>query len=71
LDLCECKFYESNFEISKNYTEELKSRKTHFRMVTKSRKTLFTTIITNEEINENAFSREVLDAVVKLSDLMS
>ena len=43
----------------------------HFRMVTKSRKTLFTTIITNEEINENAYSREVLDAVVKLSDLMS
>jgi hypothetical protein len=54
LDLCECKFYESNFEISKDYAAELKSRKMHFRMVTKSRKTLFTTIITNEEINENA-----------------
>jgi len=70
INLCECKFYESNFEISKDYAAELKSRKTHFRMVTKSRKTLFTTIITNEEINENAYSREVLDAVIKLSDLM-
>lgn len=48
------------FEVSKDNVAELKSRKT-----------LLTKIFTNEEINENVYSREVLDAVVKIRDLMS
>jgi hypothetical protein len=70
INLCECKFYESNFEITKAYADELKNRKIAFRTATKTKKMLLTTFITNESIKENAYSLETIDVVVELSDLM-
>lgn len=70
INLCECKFYESSFEITKEYAANLKRRKEAFRTETKTKKMLFNTLITNEELTQNAYSKEVVDAIVQLSDLM-
>jgi hypothetical protein len=60
----------SNFEITKAYANELKSRKIAFRTATKTKKMLLTTFITNEPIKENAYALETIDVVVELCDLM-
>ena len=70
INLCECKFYESNFEITKKYAEEIKMRKAAFREETQTKKMLFNTMITNENIIENEYSLEVIDYYVPLSELM-
>lgn len=70
INLCECKFYESNFEITKKYAQELKLRKVAFREETQTRKMLLITLITNEELLENQYSKEVIDRNVNLSELM-
>lgn len=70
INLCECKFYESSFQLTKEYADALKRRKAAFRAETKTKKIIFNTLITNEEIVSNAYSNETLDQIVQLSDLM-
>lgn len=70
INLCECKFYESNFEISKKYAQEIKQRKVAFQQETKTKKMLINTFISNEEIIENEHAHEVVDAFIHLSELM-
>ncbi|MCC6701611.1 MAG: AAA family ATPase [Fluviicola sp.] len=70
INLCECKFYESDFEISKKYAQEIKQRKVAFQQETKTKKMLINTFISNEEIIENEHAHEVVDAFIHLSELM-
>ena len=70
INLCECKFYESNFEITKKYAEELKLRKVSFREETHTQKMLLTTFVSNENLIENGYSLEVVDNFIHLSELM-
>jgi uncharacterized protein len=70
INLCECKFYESNFEITKKYSEELKLRKVAFREETQTKKMLLNTLIANENLIENEYSLELVDHFIHLSDLM-
>lgn len=70
INLCECKFYESNFEITKKYGTQLKIRKSLFRTATKTKKNIFTTLITNHPIKENEYSLESIDVRITVSDMM-
>lgn len=70
INLCECKFYESHFTISKKYAQEIKMRKSLFLAETKTKKMIANTFIANEDIIENEYSLEVVDAFVHVSDLM-
>jgi len=70
INLCECKFYESSFSVNKEYADELKLRKVTFQNETKTKKNLFTTLITNEPLRENAYSKEAIDVMVQLNELM-
>jgi len=47
INLCECKFYKSNFEIDKKYAEAVKTRKALFRKETNTKKMLLNTFIAN------------------------
>ena len=71
INLCECKFYESNFEIDKKYADELKVRKALFRSETKTKKMLLNTFIANENLIENQYSLEVVDQFIHISELMN
>jgi uncharacterized protein len=70
INLCECKFYESNFEITKKYAQEIKQRKTAFQEETKTKKMIINTFIANENIIENEHSLEVVDFFINASELM-
>jgi hypothetical protein len=70
INLCECKFYESSFEITKKYASELQLRKMAFRMGTNTKKTIFTTIISNHPIKDNEYSLEAVDVSINVSELM-
>ena len=70
INLCECKFYESNFEITKKYADEIKKRKTAFKEITGTKKMIINTFISNEDMIQNEHSLEVVDAFVKVAELM-
>ncbi len=70
INLCECKFYESNFEITKKYAEEIKMRKVAFAEETKTKKMLLNTFIANQNLIENEYAYEVVDNFINLSELM-
>ena len=70
INLCECKFYESNFMISKKYAQDIKMRKSLFLAEMNSKKMIVNTFIANEDIIENEHSLEVVDAFVHVGELM-
>lgn len=70
INLCECKFYEAPFEISKSYSSDLKTRKVLFREASKTKKSIFTTLIANQTLVTNQYSLDAVDVCISLSDLM-
>ncbi|MBK8281826.1 MAG: AAA family ATPase [Saprospiraceae bacterium] len=70
INLCECKFYEAPFEITKIYGGDLQKRKFIFREKTNTKKSVFTTLITNHPLKVNQYSLEVVDASIHVSELM-
>lgn len=60
INLCECKYYESNFAITKSYSETLRKRKALFIAATKTKKLVYNTMITNYPLQENMYSTEVV-----------
>lgn len=70
INLCECKFYESNFSITKKYAQEIKQRKTAFAEETTTKKMLVNTFIANEDLLENEHSLEVVDVFINVKELM-
>ncbi|HSX20885.1 MAG TPA: ATP-binding protein [Gammaproteobacteria bacterium] len=69
MNLCEIKFYNQVFEITKPYAEELNAKKEIFRMGTNSKKSLFTTIISTYGIQDNARARESVQSQVTIEAL--
>lgn len=70
INLCECKFYDAPFELSKTYAAVLQKRKAVFKEKTNTRKSLFTTVITNHPMKPNQYSLEVVDVKIHVSELM-
>lgn len=70
INLCECKYYEATFEITKKYASQLTWRKSAFRSATNTKKNIFTTIISNHAIKQNEYSLEAIDVSIDLSDIM-
>ncbi len=53
INLCEIKFCDDEFKISKNYAKELERKKKVFQKITETRKTIFLTLITPFGVKEN------------------
>ena len=70
INLCECKFYESNVEITKKYAEDVKYRKVAFEKETGTKKMLINTFISNGNFIENEHSHDVVDAFINIEQLM-
>ena len=69
INLCELKFYNGGFVISKDYAEKLLYKKRKFIEVTESKKTVFITMITSEGTIENQFYHEVVNNQLTIDDL--
>ncbi|MBM3198970.1 MAG: ATPase [Chlamydiae bacterium] len=69
INLCEIKFSSEQFTIDKSYAEQLQSKKTIFREKTKSKKSLFLTLITPYGVKKNAAGLGVVDIELTMDDL--
>jgi uncharacterized protein len=71
VNLCEMKFYAAEFVITKSYAAELRYRKQQFIEQTKTKKIVQFTFITNHGIKENAYSNELVDQQITLTDFFN
>ena len=68
INLCEMKFSQSEFEITKQYDARLRERAEIFRAATKTRKALHQTFVTTYGLKKNMYSGNVQSEVM-LDDL--
>ncbi|MEM6802652.1 MAG: hypothetical protein AAF696_14685 [Bacteroidota bacterium] len=69
INLCEIKFSESRYTITKSYAENLQNKLEVFKEETGSRKTLFLTMITTFGINPNKYSLRYIKESLEMSAL--
>jgi uncharacterized protein len=69
INLFEMKFYNQNFTVSKEYAQNLQSKKWVFEAETKTRKHLFLTLLTIFGITHNEHSLGLVDQVLTVDDL--
>ena len=69
IHLCEIKFYAQEFKMTKAYANKLNERKEIFREQTKTKKTLFNTLITPYGATTNQHYLASVDQQLKLDDL--
>ena len=60
INICEMKFYNTTFEVSKQYTETLRTKKHVFQTKTATRKNIFITLVTPFGIATNEHSLSVV-----------
>jgi len=68
VNLCEMKFSSTEYSVSKDYSAELRRKRSAFQSSTKSRKALVTTMVTTFGLVRNAYGMEI-SSQVKLDDL--
>jgi len=69
INLCEIKFCEKEFEITKDYARALERKKALFQEVTGSKKTVFITLITPFGLKKNSYSIELVNQDLTLDAL--
>ncbi len=71
INYCEIKYYDGNFVIDKAYLQDTLEKIIKFKEATKTGKQIFVTFITNKELKENEYSKELVDRTIVLDDLFS
>lgn len=69
INLCEMKFYEGPFTISKSYAQKLREKITAFKEKTSTRKQIFITMVTSFGISENKHSLGLIHHDITFNDL--
>ena len=64
VNLCEMKFSLSEFEIDKDYDEHLRERRELFRAASKTKKSLYLTMITTYGLKQNQYSGNIQSEIV-------
>ena len=69
ITILELKFYDTVFEITKNYAEELQHKVTLFKKKSKTNKNVFITMLTANGVKNNEYYLSVITNELNLSDL--
>ena len=69
VNICEMKFYSSEFEITKTYAEKLQHKIEVYKQAQSSRKNLFLTFVTTFGVKENIYRNSLVDQVIILDQL--
>ena len=69
INLCECKFSLDTFSIDKDYSEKLRSKIATFKAVTKTKKSVFLTLITTYGVEKNKYANLLVQNEVLMNDL--
>ncbi len=71
INLCELKFYDDKFVITKEYATKLKQKRSCFERITETRKATFTTLITPYGAVHNTHFLQVIDKELTMDSLFS
>ncbi len=71
MNQCEIKFYNTAFTIDKQYYLNLKNKTAALQQATQTRKNIFITMITTFGLNENKYSRELVQNSIILESLFT
>lgn len=69
INLCECKFSLDTFLIDKDYAEKLRSKIATFKAATRTRKSVFLTMITTYGVERNEYANLLVQNEVTMDDL--
>ncbi len=69
INLCEIKFYNSEFTLTKSYVDILRNKISVFKEKTKTKKNIFTTLITTYGIKINKYSTQYIQNELLIDDL--
>jgi hypothetical protein len=69
INLCEIKFYDEEFIVSKDYAAKLRKKKACFERVTDTKKSTFTTLITTYGATHNEPYLSVIDQEITMDAL--
>ena len=69
ISICEVKFYNDNYILSKEDAEKLRKKRSVFRLVSNTRKQIFIVIITTFGLSKNKHSLGLIDNVIDMHDL--
>jgi len=69
INLCEIKFHDGEFIVTREYSKKLLYKKRKFIEVTKTRKTVFVTLITSYGAKENTWYTQAVNNQLTLDDL--
>lgn len=64
INICEMKFYATDFELSKKEANELRVRREFFRTKAQTKKSLINTLVTTYGLKKNEYSAGIIDTVV-------
>ena len=70
INLCEIKFHNGPFTITKEYYQQLIEKRQRFIGFTGTKKQVFLTFITNHGVSTNAYAQDIVDAEVRLEQLL-
>lgn len=71
INICEMKFYNTDYTIDKKSYQNLKNKIQEFQKETETRKNVFLTMITSYGIKENEYSQELVQNSLKLDSLFN
>jgi uncharacterized protein len=69
INLCEIKFYDNPFLLTKAYLQKLKEKQFIFKQHTKTKKTIFLTMITSNGLVTNTYSKNNIQNSISLDEL--
>ncbi|HRO44468.1 ATPase [Agriterribacter sp.] len=69
INVCEIKFYDAPFIITKKYAAELRNKRALVRMAAPAKKTVFIAMVTCFGIQENSYATELVQSQVIAGDL--
>lgn len=69
INLCEMKFYNNELTITKEEADKLRRRRSRFQLISKTKKTIFNTIITTYGLHSNQYSLGQVDHCVTMEAL--
>jgi uncharacterized protein len=71
INVCEIKFNENPFIITKKYAQEIRLKLAAFNYFTKNKKTIFLTFLTAGGVVQNSEANALLQSTIHLDDLFS
>jgi uncharacterized protein len=69
INICEMKYVSDDFKLTKEYATTLRKRRENFKFFTKTKKHVFTSLITTYGMDHNEYSLGLIDNIVTLEDL--